>query len=223
MYKTHYIPRQDGKFLEWVRNLLNYVKLNAYRWNITTIAEDFKKFQTLEEDFESAYARAIDPNRGKADVLLKNETRDALEKCTRKFVKEHLTFNSLVSDVDREKMDLPIHKTTLTPAPVAKDVPYSEVDINVLRRLTIHFFASAEKKSKAKPEGQHGVEFAWIVSEVPITNVKDLIHSSFGTHSPKTFEFDDEDRAKRFYFALRWENTRGEKGPYSEIASAIIP
>jgi hypothetical protein len=30
-------------------------------------------------------------------------------------------------------------------------------------------------------------------------------------------------RGKTVYFALRWENTRGEKGPWSEIMSAIIP
>jgi hypothetical protein len=32
-----------------------------------------------------------------------------------------------------------------------------------------------------------------------------------------------EDRGKKLYFALRWENTRGEKGPWSEIHSTIIP
>jgi hypothetical protein len=30
-------------------------------------------------------------------------------------------------------------------------------------------------------------------------------------------------RGKRIYFRARWENNRGEKGPWSEIGESIIP
>ncbi|MDR1724124.1 MAG: hypothetical protein LBR84_09345 [Tannerella sp.] len=41
--------------------------------------------------------------------------------------------------------------------------------------------------------------------------------------SPITFTFTGEQRGQCFYFALRWKNTRGDKGPWSEIGSAVIP
>ncbi|MDR1156180.1 MAG: hypothetical protein LBL04_15855 [Bacteroidales bacterium] len=50
----------------------------------------------------------------------------------------------------------------------------------------------------------------------------DLVHSVFATRSPHTFQF-DLSAGKCFYCCLRWENTRGEKGPWSEIMSAIVP
>ncbi|MDR1283137.1 MAG: hypothetical protein LBK99_20295 [Opitutaceae bacterium] len=50
-----------------------------------------------------------------------------------------------------------------------------------------------------------------------------LTHSVFSTHSPFRIEFAEELRGKTVYFCLRWENTRGQKGPWSEIVSAIIP
>ncbi|MDR1865854.1 MAG: hypothetical protein LBR08_09835 [Bacteroidales bacterium] len=50
-----------------------------------------------------------------------------------------------------------------------------------------------------------------------------LIHLTFRTRSPCTFRFDLSDAGKRCYFCLRWENTRGEKGPWSEIISAVVP
>jgi hypothetical protein len=53
--------------------------------------------------------------------------------------------------------------------------------------------------------------------------VEDLIHSAFDTRSPFTLSFDENQRGKTVYFCLRWENTRGEKGPWSEIVSGIIP
>jgi hypothetical protein len=45
----------------------------------------------------------------------------------------------------------------------------------------------------------------------------------FDTNSPLDIEFTEEDRGKVVWFAVRWENTRGEKGPWSEIYFAIIP
>ncbi|MDR2362267.1 MAG: hypothetical protein LBD91_06005 [Prevotellaceae bacterium] len=34
---------------------------------------------------------------------------------------------------------------------------------------------------------------------------------------------DGQHCGKTVYFALRWENTRGEKGPWSDIMSATVP
>jgi hypothetical protein len=50
-----------------------------------------------------------------------------------------------------------------------------------------------------------------------------LVQSSFHTRSPFTLEFHGAERGKTVYFALRWENTRGEKGPFGPVQSAIVP
>ncbi|MDR1552126.1 MAG: hypothetical protein LBS69_01520, partial [Prevotellaceae bacterium] len=77
--------------------------------------------------------------------------------------------------------------------------------------------------SKAKPAGQHGAEIRWTISDTPVVDVEELIHSAFDTHTPFTLEFQGHERGRMAYFCLCWENTRGEKGPWSEIVSAIIP
>jgi hypothetical protein len=51
---------------------------------------------------------------------------------------------------------------------------------------------------------------------------EELIHSTFSTRSPFRLSFKGTDRGKVLYFALRWDNTRGEKGPWSEILNVII-
>jgi hypothetical protein len=63
---------------------------------------------------------------------------------------------------------------------------------------------------------------ARIGGEKPV-NVHELTRSYFDTNSPLTIEFEEEDRGKTFWYAVRWENTTGEKGPWSEIQSVIIP
>ncbi|MDR2292639.1 MAG: hypothetical protein LBE11_04100 [Prevotellaceae bacterium] len=129
----------------------------------------------------------------------------------------------MVTDEDRDGLGIPIYKTTRTPAPVATTYPDFDVDSSVIRRLTIHFYDSGSRKSKAKPAGQHGAEIRWAILDAPPVSIGDLIRSSFDTHTPFTFEFDENQRGLTVYFCLCWENTRGEKGPWSEIISAVVP
>jgi hypothetical protein len=53
--------------------------------------------------------------------------------------------------------------------------------------------------------------------------VEDLKNSAFDTASPYTFTFDESDRGKALYICPRWENSKGEKGPWGEIGKAIVP
>ena len=128
-----------------------------------------------------------------------------------------------VTDVDLEEMGLPARPTgTSHPAPVAKRAPFIRVIPGEIRTVVIEY-GNADTGRKGKPEGQHGPECCYVISDHPVTSLDELIHSTFDTNSPLVLEFREEDRGKIVYFALRWENTRGEKGPSSAIFSAVIP
>ncbi|MDR2692356.1 MAG: hypothetical protein LBB73_08750, partial [Dysgonamonadaceae bacterium] len=90
-------------------------------------------------------------------------------------------------------------------------------------RLTFRFYEKEGDHKRAKPEGQHGAEIAWIISDEAPAKWIELANSSFDTRSPFTLKFENDRRGKSVFFALRWENTRGEKGPWSPITQAIIP
>ncbi|MDR1864959.1 MAG: hypothetical protein LBR08_05235 [Bacteroidales bacterium] len=72
-------------------------------------------------------------------------------------------------------------------------------------------------------KGVRGAEIRWLISATPPVNWDDLRHSEFDTRSPFTMSFSGDQRGQTVYFALRWENNTGEKGPWCEIQSAIIP
>jgi hypothetical protein len=48
-------------------------------------------------------------------------------------------------------------------------------------------------------------------------------NANMATWNLVTLEFEEEARGKTVWFCLRWENTRGEKGPWSEFLNAIVP
>jgi hypothetical protein len=77
--------------------------------------------------------------------------------------------------------------------------------------------------SGAKPPGQHAVEMCWAILDAPPAGPEELFHSCVDTRSPFRLEFSGHERGNTVYFALRWENSRGEKGPWGEVWNAIIP
>ncbi|MDR3180946.1 MAG: hypothetical protein LBT61_03340 [Prevotellaceae bacterium] len=215
------IPSNDRSFLTWLLNLLNYIAAGGLsRFRIPD--EPYNKVSAEAADFEAKLKVADEPDtRTKASVQAKTTARKLVEKDVRQFVKEFLASNSLVTDADRDNMGIPIHSTTRHPAQVAGLPPYITVSVDGPRRLRFDFGEASS--SKVKPAGQHGVEIAWVVSDEMPASYSGLIRSSFDTHTPLILSFDLPDAGKRIWFAARWENTRGEKGPWTEIMSAIIP
>jgi hypothetical protein len=178
--------------------------------------------QTLLTAYETAFEAAQNPNRGKVDVLNKDEARNVLKASLRTFVKAYLAFNPAVTDADKESMGLPLHDNTRTPTPPPSTIPEAEIDSSIIRQLTIHFKDNGSKK-RGKPQGVHGVEIVWDITETVPTSMDEFKNSAFDTASPYTFTFNENQRGKRVFFCLRWENARSEKGPWSEIYNAIIP
>ncbi|MHB9291850.1 hypothetical protein Holit_00936 [Hollandina sp. SP2] len=215
-----FIPHQDGAFLEWAKTLLTYVGPKLTAFNIP--AETLTPIQGHLTAYETAFEAAQNPNRGKVDVLNKNETKEALMQNIRAFIKAYLAYNPAVSDADKENMGLPLHDGTRTPVPAPTTIPELELDSSVIRQITVHFRDAGSEK-RGKPAHVHGVELRWGLLDNAPSSVEDLKNSAFDTASPYTFTFDETERGKALYICPRWENNKGDKGPWGEIYKAVIP
>jgi hypothetical protein len=155
-------------------------------------------------------------------IFNKNEARKVYQPLLSTLA-EILKSNPLVSPADLEEMGIAVNKgrgSTTNRAP--ETYPDFDIDSSVIRRLKIAFRDNGAT-SRGKPHGVHGAEIRWYILDAPPKDISDLRNSSFDTHSPFMLEFSEVDRGKTVWFCLRWENTTGEKGPWSEIISAIIP
>jgi hypothetical protein len=206
--------------LEWVKTLLTYVAPKLSAFNIP--AQTVTPLQGLLTAYETAFNAARNPSRGKADVLTKNEAKEALLTAVRTFIKGCLTYNPAVSDADKENMGLPLHDSTRTPVPTPTTIPELELDSSVIRQITVHFRDTGTDK-RGKPAHVHGVEPQWGMLDNAPSSMEDLTNSAFDTASPYTFTFDEPERGKALYLCPRWENNKGDKGPWGEIYKAIIP
>jgi hypothetical protein len=217
---TDYIPRSDDQFFNWVNNFYSYALLHFGEWQVPS--PDIAIAAPLQA-FAAAYAKCQDPNRGKADVLLKDETRATLVEEVRKYYNARLRFNDLVTVVDREKMGFTLPRPGPAPSPTPTSYPEAErIDLSILRQVTIHF-RDHETLHKAKPPGVHGCEIRWSLLDAPPVDVAELTRSDFDTNSPVTLAFTEGERGKRLYFCLRWEGNTGKKGPFGKIDSTVVP
>jgi hypothetical protein len=215
-----FIPAAEAVFHVWQSNLLSKLVENATKWNIPDSA--ITALLAQQTHWNAIYAEAENPaTRTKGAVKEKQDTRKEYETELRSQLKAYVTYNPLIDNRQREDMGLPVHKTTHSPAPVAPNAPWMRPNTGLLRHVTFDYGGS--ETSKAKPDGQHGLEMAWSVAAEKPAHVRDLAHSTFDTRSPLTLEFEEEERGQTLWYASRWENTRGEKGPWSEIQSIIIP
>ena len=220
MSNADFLPRKDADLLQWAVNFL--AALVAILSRIGFPTEVYDQLSSLVEDFKDKLRIATATGtRTKTTVLEKNASRKTMIAAFRGAIGEYLNRNHNLTDADRDNLGLPIRKSGRTPTPVATTIPWVQVVMTVIRYLRFDFGGS--ETSRAKPAGQHGMELAGRIGGDRPANVHELTLSYFDTHTPLSIAFEEEDRGKPFWFAVRWENTRGEKGPWSEIQSAIIP
>jgi hypothetical protein len=131
--------------------------------------------------------------------------------------------NPLVTNVDLTGMGLPKRsagRSTLHHPP--QSLVSAHVLANGFATLEIHY-RDEHSFSTAKPKNVHGALLNYKISDTEVTSHDELLHEDFSIRTPFRITFPDPERGKTFYFALRWENNHGEKGPWSVIMHAVIP
>jgi hypothetical protein len=135
----------------------------------------------------------------------------------------YLRRNPLVTDTDLVEMRLPKRPTGgKTPPKPPTTLIEMTVDTSIPGTIIV-YFRDKNERGTAKPKHVHGGEMKWAILDSPPSDWDQLVNSVFSTKSPIKLSFTGNMRGKTIYFAMRWENTVGQKGPWNVIVSAIIP
>ncbi|MDR1332081.1 MAG: hypothetical protein LBK07_08240 [Tannerella sp.] len=220
--KRNFVPESDAKFSPWVNHLMLWLGSRIVTYGLNEV--DYKALNDLLTVWNTKYAIASAPETAtKAATRDKNEARAALESALRAFLLEEVTYNRIISDADRENMALPIHKKTRTPARIPISFPAMAREEMVAPGVVKFHFIDSITQDSGKPDEVARLEMVFVISDVEPVSVDELVHSITSTHTTVERVFDGTQRGKTFYYAVRWENTRGQKGPFGPILSIIIP
>jgi hypothetical protein len=217
---TDFIPRSDAAFSSWQNNLLNKAEAAEMRLNIPP--DVMMDIRIKQGRWMMAYQAVEDPATcTKAAVKEKQEARDDFESTIRGFNNAYLIHNPAMTDADRENFGLPVHDTKPTPAPDIGSRPELEADFKQLQKHIL-MARDTEIKSAGKPAHVAGFEIWRKVGEPAPTTDADWQLVVQAPHSPHALTYNEAESGLRVYYRVRWVNTRGVPGPWSETVSVII-
>lgn len=215
------IPKSDASFQDAQQVITTKAIDNTSVWGldndwITTVLTPAKS------KWESCWTACQNPStRTPLMVFEKNEARRVYEPLIRLLVGS-LEHNTKVNNNDLREMGIVVRSASRAAVPVPATYPVFSVDTGTIRRLSV-VYRDLNSDKKSKPDGVSGAFIRWAMLNTAPTGVNELTNSAFNTTSPFTLDFLETDRGRRMYFCLAWQNTRGEKGPWSEIGMAIVP
>jgi hypothetical protein len=214
------IPAKDADFNLKQEIIAEKANTNIVAWRLDDSWMN-GKFNPARNRWTLAWSNYLDENQRTPLITFeKNMARKEYEPCLRLLVK-NLESNTFVTDDDRAAMGIfppkprkPVNRPTSYPSMFLKS--------SAIREITVDF-RDSESVSRAKPQGVHGAEIRWAILDHKPAEIEELVNSDFDTRSPFSLEFKESERGRTVWFCMRWENTRGEKGPWSEFVNAIIP
>lgn len=215
-----YIPAADAAFDAWETNFVDYVVANFAALGLA--AADIVAVGTAHTAWTADYpAHTAAQATAQAARQTKDDTRSALETAIRSLTRS-LQASPSVDDTERQAMGITVPDTVATAAAVPATRPLVTVDTSQRLRHVIAFVDEATPTRRAKPKGVMAVEIWVKIGDPPPMDPNELTFLSVDTRTPYTADFSGGDAKRTAHYMARWVNTKGDKGPWSETASATI-
>jgi len=211
-----------------MRNILNNVEKNIAAWKHIP-ADDIQSLRALYD----SYAEALQATAGQhtnAQTLARNMAKDAATKSLRIFVNRYLRFDP-VTNVDRLEMDIPNRDTVLTKVPPPKTQPTGLLAFPGTGLIDLHDIRPI--RNRVDDTVRYGVRIYYGIVGIPSNSNRfrlaarpesseELPHSVFTRRRRHRFDFTAE-RGHEVFFCMRFENAKGQAGPWGKIISAFVP
>ncbi len=216
-----YIPAADGDFDAWQVNFIAYATANAAALGLDPLV-DIPPLAAAQGTWTTDYAaNTAAQAAAEAARQAKDAARDGLAGVIRPLVLR-MQASPDVDDTERAALGITVPDRIPTPSAIPTTRPVVKVDTSQRLRHTIAFTDAATPSRTAKPAGVRGAQIWVKVGDPPPTGPAELSYLATDTRSPYTVQYPGSEGGKTAHYMLRWENTRGETGPWSETASATI-
>ena len=193
---------------------------NREAWNVTTTA-----FDKLTAAVEAAKTSISIPENSRnviANAQIKIDF-DNLSAVMRDIKKRYL-YNPPLTDADFAAMELKPKDTT--PTQVLPPTGQAEADMTYPGKTQLQGKIKHVEGTPQNPKSEYGYRIyygLYATGSTPPESGMDLRESRFTRQKKVLFTFLPGDSGKTAYFAIRYENSKGESGPWGPMFSAIVP
>jgi hypothetical protein len=209
-------PSKEAELNNYFQAVVAYLILNKVRLLLS--AANQALLTTKLAAWNAIYPASQNINtRTKTIVENKDSAKETLMD-TLRLVYADIPKSALTAE-DRNTLNIAERSTTRTPTPVPTSAPVAQVDTSKRLEHTISF--ADESGSAAKPDGVKGCQIWYKIGE-PAIDPSELSYMATDTASPYNYQFNGSHAGKTVYYWLRWENSRGKTGPWSNVVMATI-
>ena len=213
-------PDRDADFDAAVADFITYA--NANLANIGLVAADMTPVTNAKTDWDTKFASHNSAqSAAQSASQAKNDSRFAMEAAIRTVVLK-MEGSGQLNDAERAAMHITVRDVTPTPSPVPTTRPVGQVDTSQRLRHTVSFVDETTPGIRRKPAGVLGAEIYSKIGGPPPTDDSDVTYLATDTRSPHVILYDADEAGQIAHYMLRWINTRGERGPWSETVSATV-
>ena len=189
-------------------------------WNIP--ADTVSKLSTAIDVAEVALKIPA----GERNPVSNAKLKDAFDELTAvmRDIKKRYFFAPPLENADFAALDLRIKDTE--PTAVAKPLGEAEADIEYLGKRVMQLHIKHIEGTPTDDKADYGYKIYFGIysdSDTQPASGEDLTKSKFTRRKKQLFEFTPADSKKTAYFCIRYENSKGETGPWGPMFSALIP
>ncbi|MDR3197090.1 MAG: hypothetical protein LBU34_04395 [Planctomycetaceae bacterium] len=231
-----WMPGKRVDQIAMARDWLQILSAKAPSWGVP--ASEVAVLRTLAENAEHLFEKIMSSEHSKITVA---ECQTALKNLAAKmrFVKNRYFLSPPLTEPDFAALQLKPKNTTPTPIPPPAEQAEADISRPGQHQLLLHLRAVANFTPSSYrsdygfriyfgvyPHGGATVEAATGTKrelvKIPVSG-EELPHSRLTRRKRELFDFPQEDSGKTVYFAVRFENAKGELGPWGPIFAAVIP
>jgi len=215
------IPSNDTEFSQMVKQLLGAATPNPAKFGLT--ADDVSQIATAHSAFGDAHdAHRQAHEASHAATHAKDAARANLETYVRAAARK---INSVpgADNALRVAAGLAPYDGARSPIGAPTSRPLGRLEIGGHFTLVVHFVDETTPQKVAKPHGVQGCQIWSYVGDPAPVDPAGYTFMGLDTRTPYTDTHPAADAGKTVYYWLRWQNAKGEVGPWSDVLSAKIP
>lgn len=220
--RTDWLSRREADFVtlceQWNIQLKSAEHIAQFKWDEDQVGEvlvAIKAFLTAHAAYRADNSTA---NRIAKDAAMKNAKR-----AMRAFANSSVRYNPNMRDADKKALGVPVRDpiNTIIQAPATRAM-IGELKALGGFRIEIRFHDEETPARKALPYGCNGCLLNYVYGDEPVTDYDALIKTELMTRSPYPLNLNPDSGHKYLSCATRWQNNRGELGPWSDIVTVFI-
>jgi len=218
-----YIPPDDPGFDKLLREQFGpYVDAHYLELGLTE--EENAALQAQVRAWGEAWGTFGTAATAYKTALLGKDGQRTLATALLRLLAQKVQNNPAVADPHRTRLGLPIRKRTKTPIGPPTTIPVlGRTDSSTRTMLGLFFMDATTPGRRARPAGVRGCEIRQQIGGPAPTNPEKMPFLALATRTPYRVSYEPTAVGQPVYFALRWLNTKGVSGPWSQIFSAMVP